>query len=78
MQGHLPDPQTHRIYFDQGTVGLDDCHREAQAFADVMLHDRGYTEKNFQSRTFPGGEHTGTSWATRVQIPLEFLTAPMR
>ena len=76
LQGHLPDPKTHRIYFDQGTATIDALFSEAQAFADLVVRDRGYSEKDFMSRIFPGDEHSETSWARRVGIPLEFLERP--
>lgn len=73
LRDHLPDPATHRIYFDQGTTTLDALYSEAQAFADVMVRDRGYTERNFMSRVFPGADHTEDAWSRRVDIPLRFL-----
>lgn len=73
LQGHLPDPRTHRIYFDHGTVTLDTLYGEAQAFADVMLRDRGYTDRNFMSLVFPGEGHTEDAWARRVATPIVFL-----
>jgi enterochelin esterase-like enzyme len=76
LQGHLPDPRTHRIYFDQGTATIDALFSESQAFADLVVRGRGYSEKNFMSRIFPGDEHSETSWAKRVAIPLEFLDSP--
>ena len=76
LQGHLPDPKTHRIYFDQGTATLDALFSEAQAFADLVVRDRGYTDKNFLSRVYPGDEHSEEFWAKRVGIPLVFLDGP--
>ena len=76
LQGHLPDPATHRIYFDQGTATVDALFSEAQAFADLVVRDRGYTDKNFMSRIYPGADHSELSWAKWVAIPLEFLEKP--
>ena len=76
LQGHLPDPKTHRIYLDHGTVTLDALYGEAQAFADVMLRDRGYTEKDFMSLVFPGDGHTEDAWAKRAATPIVFLDGP--
>ncbi len=76
LQGHLPDPRSHKIYFDQGTATIDALFGEAQAFADLVVRDRGYTDGNFLSRVFPGDEHSETSWAGRVAVPLEFLDGP--
>jgi enterochelin esterase-like enzyme len=73
LQGHLPDPATHRIYFDQGTATIDTLFSESQAFADLVVRDRGYTDKNFMSRVYPGADHSELSWAKRVDVPLVFL-----
>ncbi len=73
LQGHLPEPKTHRIYFDHGTMTLDALYAESQAFADVLFKEQGYGEQNYQSRTFPGDEHTEDAWGKRVSIPLVFL-----
>jgi enterochelin esterase-like enzyme len=73
LQGHLPDPGTHRIYFDQGTATIDALFSESQAFADLVVRDRGYTDQNFMSRIYPGADHSENSWAKRVDVPLVFL-----
>jgi enterochelin esterase-like enzyme len=73
LQGHLPDPATHRIYFDQGTATIDALFIESQAFADLVVRDRGYTDQNFLSRVYPGADHSENSWAKRVDVPLVFL-----
>jgi enterochelin esterase-like enzyme len=76
LQGHLPDPKTHKIYFDQGTATIDALFTESQAFADLVVRDRGYSDANFMSRVFPGDEHSETFWAKRVEVPLQFLESP--
>jgi hypothetical protein len=76
MQAHLPDPATHRIYFDLGTATIDVLFAEAQAFADLVVRDRGYSDANFMSRVYPGADHSEISWAKRVAVPLEFLDRP--
>jgi enterochelin esterase-like enzyme len=73
LEDHVPDPATHRIYFDHGTATLDALYPEAQGLADVLFREKGYGEKNLQSRVFPGDDHSEASWARRVAIPLEFL-----
>jgi enterochelin esterase-like enzyme len=76
LQGHLPDPATHRVYLDRGTTTLDAGYGEAQAFADVVFHDRGYTDRNLMSLVFQGDGHTEDAWARRVSTPLAFLDPP--
>lgn len=73
MQSSLPDPATHRLYFDHGTETLDSFYPPLQAKADVILRAKGYTESNWQTREFIGADHSEKSWAERLDIPLQFL-----
>ncbi len=73
LQGHVPDPAVHRIYFDRGTETLDALYAESQGLADLLFRERGYGDANFMSRVFPGEGHSEDAWARRVALPLEFL-----
>jgi len=73
LQEHLPDPATHRIYMDRGDATLDAHYPVHQSFADVLLHEKGYSDGNFQSLVFPGAAHTENDWAQRLDRPLLFL-----
>ena len=73
MQSNLPDPATHRLYFDHGTQSLDSFYPPLQAKADVILRAKGYTDSNWQTREFIGADHSEKSWAERLDIPLQFL-----
>lgn len=71
---HLPDPRTHRLYFDHGTTTLDAQYAPFQQRMDVLVRARGYVEgRNFMSRVFEGAEHSERAWRQRVDVPLEFL-----
>ncbi len=74
LERHVPKPGSHRIYFDHGTETLDALYGESQAFADVLFRENGYTDENYQSRVFPGAAHTEAAWASRVAVPLVFLS----
>ncbi|MFD2561387.1 alpha/beta hydrolase [Aquimarina rubra] len=70
----LPDPATHKIYFDFGTETLDAQYEPFQKRVDQMMKDKGYTEgKNWITKKFEGAAHHEKSWNERVHIPLEFL-----
>jgi predicted alpha/beta superfamily hydrolase len=74
---HLPDPATHRFYFDHGDHGLDAQYASYQQRMDAALRAGGYTaDKNGLTRTFPGASHDEKSWRERVDLPLRFLLAP--
>jgi predicted alpha/beta superfamily hydrolase len=76
LRDRIPDPSTHRIYMDHGTLGLDAYYAVPQQFFDLMMRDKGYTDLNYASRIFPGADHDEAAWAERLGIPLAFLVGP--
>ena len=73
MQEHLPDPASHRIYFDYGTATLDAFYPPLQARADKVMREKGYNASNWQTLKFEDAEHSEKAWAERLQIPMQFL-----
>jgi predicted alpha/beta superfamily hydrolase len=77
LRGALPDPATHKLYFDHGTEALDATYAEFQLAVDKTMRAAGYADgTNWLTRRFPGAEHSERAWRRRVHIPLEFLLAP--
>jgi pimeloyl-ACP methyl ester carboxylesterase len=72
---HLPDPQNHKIYFDYGTATLDALYPPLQDRADAIMRLRGYDASSWETRAFPGQEHSESAWKSRLDIPLLFLLA---
>ena len=73
----LPDPGTHKLYFDHGSETLDAIYARYQQRVDAVVGRRGYRQGvNWMTRSFPGQKHNEISWASRVDIPLQFLLAP--
>lgn len=74
----LPDPRTHRLYFDHGSETLDAIYKRYQDRVDAVVERRGYKQgANWLTRSFPGQKHNEISWASRVEIPLQFLLPPL-
>ena len=74
MAKSLPDQNTHKLYFDFGTEGLDALYEPYQKQMDEYLGKAGYTEnENWTTRKFEGAPHNETAWRARVEIPLSFL-----
>jgi predicted alpha/beta superfamily hydrolase len=73
MKNNLPDPKTHKIYFDYGTATLDSLYAPLQKQVDVLMKARGYTSKNWETKEFPGANHSETAWHKRLDIPMIFL-----
>lgn len=74
LQDRLPDPKTHRIYFDFGTEMLDKGYEPFQQKMDAVMAAAGYQQdRNWITRKFAGAEHSERSWRERVHVPLEFF-----
>ncbi len=74
LKNSLPDPRTHRFYFDFGTGTNDGSIEPFQSQADEILKITGYTEgQNWVTKIFPGEEHSERAWRKRVDVPLQFL-----
>jgi enterochelin esterase-like enzyme len=70
---YIPDPSTHRFYFDHGTTTLDSLYPLLQKKADQLFSEKGYDTKNYLSKIFTGANHSEEAWRKRMYIPLEFL-----
>lgn len=70
---NLPDPKTHKIYFDCGDQTLDALYPEIQKKVDIIITEAGYTDTNWKTLYFPGENHSEEAWNKRLHIPLEFL-----
>lgn len=73
LEKHLPNPATHRFYFDYGTMTLDSLYGPIQVSVDAVMQKRGYTDKNWMTRSFPGADHSENAWRERMEVPLLFL-----
>jgi len=74
----LPDPRTHKLYFDHGSETLDAIYKRYQDRVDAVVAGRGYRQGvNWLTRSFPGQKHNEISWASRVDVPLRFLLPPV-
>lgn len=74
LRDRLPDPATHRIYFDFGTETVDALYRPTQQLVDALMSAAGYElGVNWITREFPGAGHFEADWGRRVQFPLQFI-----
>jgi enterochelin esterase-like enzyme len=73
LKDHLPAPETHKIYFDHGTVALDALYPTFQKQADEVMRSKGFSNKNWMTRAFEGKDHSERAWAERLDVPLVFL-----
>ena len=73
MRKNLPDPKTHKIYFDFGTATLDALYPPLQKKADEVMIEKGFTPANWETLKFEGADHSENAWKERLSIPVMFL-----
>lgn len=74
VDSHLPDPSTHRLYFDHGTSTIDAYYGPWETQALLKAQMKGYQYgKNLDSYVDYGAPHEERAWAGRVARPLHFL-----
>ena len=70
---NLPNPKTHKLYFDYGNQTLDAMYPAIQLKVDEVLQSKGFNQKNWLTRFFPNDDHSEKSWNRRLNVPLVFL-----
>lgn len=73
MKKQLPSAKNHRIYFDYGDKTLDSLYQPYQQKVDALMRAKKYNSKNWETKYFPGEEHSERAWQQRFAIPAEFL-----
>ncbi len=74
VENNLPNPATHKIYFDYGTLGLDENYEPDQTKIDRMMEAAGYVRNvNWVTKKFEGHDHKEQYWAMRIKQPLSFI-----
>lgn len=73
LKNNLPNPKSHKIYFDYGDQTLDALYPPLQKEVDKIMIQKGFNSKNWITKFFPGKDHSENAWAERIHIPLEFL-----
>ena len=73
LKENLPDPDSHKIYFDYGTETLDSLYEVHQLKVDKVMKAGGYKPHNWMSIRFPGADHSENAWSDRLSVPLRFL-----
>lgn len=77
VDNRLPDPATHRLYFDHGTATIDQYYGPWETKALLKAQEKGYVYgKNLDSYIDYGAPHEENAWAGRVARPLRFLLNP--
>lgn len=79
LGARLPAPADHRLYFDFGTITLDEAYEPFQIRMDGWLERAGYARgRNWTTLKFEGAAHTEAAWRERVHLPLRFLLSQQK
>jgi hypothetical protein len=73
LETNLPDPKTHKLYFDYGDQTLDAFYPPLQKNVDEVMKSRGFSSENWITKYFPGKDHSEKSWNARFGIPALFI-----
>lgn len=61
LKEKLPNPATHKMYFEYGTLGFDASYEPFQLMVDSVLRESGYNEINWIANKFIGDDHSKKS-----------------
>jgi predicted alpha/beta superfamily hydrolase len=74
MRDNLPQPGSHRLYFDFGGRGIDRAYGIHHLRAKGFLDAAGWQEnRDYLIRQFKSATHNEQAWARRLHIPMQFL-----
>lgn len=73
LEENLPAANSHKIYFDHGTEGLDGMYGAAQKRVDAVMEAKGYDDEHWRSIVFDGTNHSENAWKARLFIPMQFM-----
>lgn len=73
LNENLPDPKSHKIYFDYGTETLDALYEPFQLMADSVMQLNNYDSNSWITKKFEGANHSEHAWRERLDIPLSFI-----
>lgn len=73
LKKNLPRANSRKIYFDYGDQTLDSYYPPLQKKVDELMKAKGWTDKAWVTKFFPGDDHSEKSWAKRLETPMTFL-----
>lgn len=73
LEKSLPDPQTHKIYLDHGTIGLDAFYPQWHDKVVDTMRRHGFDADSMMEYVDEGADHNEIFWRNRVERPLWFF-----
>ncbi len=74
LKNNIPDAESHKFYFDYGTLGLDSEYEPYQLIVDSLMLVNGYKKnKNWLTKKFENEDHNESFWRARFHFPIEFF-----
>lgn len=62
-----------RLYFDHGTITIDEAYGPYQQLFNEMLRKKGYGPAYLMTYVAEGASHDEDAWSRRLNLPLTFL-----
>lgn len=75
LRKRLPSLTAQKIWIDHGTETLDARYPPLQREVDAVFKASPLPPAQWQSREYPGTDHSEQAWAARLADPLRFLLA---
>lgn len=73
LEKSLPDPQTHKIYLDHGTIGLDALYPRWHDKVVATMRSHGFDAGSMMEYVDKGADHHEIFWRNRVELPLWYF-----
>lgn len=74
LRTNLPEPGSHKLWFDHGTINLDSLYAPYQARVDAAVAARGYVQgRDWVTKVYEGGDHNERSWNEHLADWATFL-----
>jgi len=70
---HLPAPESHAIWMDRGTEGLDSLYAIPQEVIDHCIFSKGFSPQQMQSSVAAGETHNEASWSRRFPQAIRWM-----
>jgi enterochelin esterase-like enzyme len=77
LMRNLPPKNSLRLYLDYGDQTIDAFYKPYQEKIDAVLRSKGWKSPYWETRFFPGTDHSEKAWSRRFEDALLFITAGM-
>jgi enterochelin esterase-like enzyme len=70
---HIPDPESHSVWMDRGTEGLDSLYAHPQDVIDRCIISQGFSIEQVHLSVAAGETHNEYSWSRRFPLAIRWM-----